>query len=208
MTDSVPSIDVGKARRDRPAPPGRREDRLSPKPEVPPTVVDLVDDMDPSYVEFFAAALPQAVAVARRITGDLAAAEDAAAEALARAYLRWAKLRSLPYRQAWVLRVAANEAIGTVRKQARRDRILRRQPPTPPVETDRQARLPQVVDQIGRLPRRQREVVVLRFYADLSIDEVATALDISPGSVKSHLHRAVRTLRERFGADILEGTLE
>jgi RNA polymerase sigma factor (sigma-70 family) len=208
MTDSVPSIDVGETRRDRPATDERREDRLRPKPEVPPTVVELVDEMDPSYVEFFVAALPQAVAVARRITGDLAAAEDAAAEALAKAYLRWPKLRGLPYRQAWVLRVASNEAIGTVRKQARRDRILRRQPPPPPVENDRPATLPQMVDQISHLPRRQREVVALRFYADLSIDEVAAALDISPGAVKSHLHRAVRTLRERVGADILKGGLE
>ncbi|MDQ1378081.1 MAG: hypothetical protein QOE15_2254 [Acidimicrobiaceae bacterium] len=160
--------------------------------------------MDPDYVEFFAAILPQAVAVARRITGDLAAAEDAASEALAKAYLRWPQLRHLAYRNAWVLRVATNEAIGTIRMQARRDRILRRQPPQLSVADHPEEPRQLVVDQIRRLPHRQRQVVMLRFYAELSTDEVAATLHISAGSVKSHLHRALHTLRARLGSDILE----
>ncbi len=65
-----------------------------------------------------------------------------------------------------------------------------------------------MVDQIRRLPHRQRQVVTLRFYAELTTDEVAATLHISAGSVKSHLHRALNTLRDRLGADILEGNLE
>jgi RNA polymerase sigma factor (sigma-70 family) len=169
---------------------------------------DTETETDADYVDFFADVLPEAVAAARRITGNLAAAEDAASEALARAYLRWPSLRLLPYRHAWVLRVTINEAIGTVRKQARRERILRRQPPPRPMTGDAGDALPSVVGQIRRLPRRQREVVALRFYADLSIDDVASALGISAGAVKSHLHRALHTLRERLGADILGGTFQ
>ncbi|MDQ6945925.1 MAG: sigma-70 family RNA polymerase sigma factor [Actinomycetota bacterium] len=163
--------------------------------------------MDTEYVDFFAAVLPKAVSAARRITGDLAAAEDAASEALAKAYLSWSKLCHLPYREAWLLRVATNEAIGAVRKQARRDRIVRRQPPPPPVAEDPQVDRQQVVDQIRRLPGRQREVVMLRYYADLSTDEVAAALGISAGAVKSHLHRALHTLRDRLGTTMLEEML-
>lgn len=47
-----------------------------------------------------------------------------------------------------------------------------------------------VVDAVRALPRRQRDCVVLRFYADLSDREIAEAVGISPGSVKTHLHRA------------------
>jgi len=57
-----------------------------------------------------------------------------------------------------------------------------------------------VLHAVHRLPQRQREVVVLRYYADLSERQIADALDISPGSVKAHAHRALTTLR-----DSLEG---
>ena len=51
-----------------------------------------------------------------------------------------------------------------------------------------------VVDGLVALPRRQRECVVLRFYDDLTVPEIAQVLDVAEGSVKSHLHRALSTL--------------
>lgn len=48
---------------------------------------------------------------------------------------------------------------------------------------------------LERLPQRQREVVVLRYYGDLTEAQIAEALEISPGSVKAHAHRALNTLR-------------
>jgi RNA polymerase sigma factor (sigma-70 family) len=56
-----------------------------------------------------------------------------------------------------------------------------------------------VLDAVHRLPPRQREVVVLRYYADLSERQIAEALDISPGAVKAHAHRALTTLRDTLG---------
>jgi RNA polymerase sigma factor (sigma-70 family) len=47
---------------------------------------------------------------------------------------------------------------------------------------------------INRLPRRQREVIVLRFYEDLPVSEIATVLKVSPGSVSSALNRALAAL--------------
>jgi RNA polymerase sigma-70 factor (sigma-E family) len=52
---------------------------------------------------------------------------------------------------------------------------------------------------LHRLPPRQREVLVLRYYADLSERQIAEALDISPGSVKAHASRALTTLRSALG---------
>lgn len=51
---------------------------------------------------------------------------------------------------------------------------------------------------VGGLPRRQREVITLFYLADLAVDDVAAALGISPGSVKSHLHDARAALRARL----------
>jgi RNA polymerase sigma factor (sigma-70 family) len=52
-----------------------------------------------------------------------------------------------------------------------------------------------LLDALAGLPRRQREVVVLRYYADLSVEQTAYAMGISTGSVKSHTSRAMDALR-------------
>jgi len=208
MTGSVRSIGVHEDRATRPGAPERSDDPVRPSPELPEAPVELMAGIDPGYAVFFAAVLPRAVAAARRITGDLAAAEDAASEALAKAYLRWPELRHVDYRDAWVLRVATNEAIGALRTQARRERLLRRQAAVPPVPMDQEDARQLVTGQIRRLPKRQREVVALRFYAGLSTEEVASTLGVSAGAVKSHLHRALQTLRTRLGTDLIEGTFE
>src|SRR5436305_2267289 len=71
------------------------------------------DGFDGAFKDLFRPAF----GVAYRILGNVADAEDAAAEALARALVRWHKVGSLPYREAWVMRVAANVAIDTVRRR-------------------------------------------------------------------------------------------
>ncbi len=61
--------------------------------------------------------------------------------------------------------------------------------------TDRQRRL---LAELARLPTRQRECLVLRFYLELSEAESAQALGISPGSVKTHAHRGLQALASRL----------
>jgi RNA polymerase sigma-70 factor (sigma-E family) len=183
-------------------PPARPGAPLVSEPAVAPD-----QGVDPEFAAFFVAVLPRTVAAARRITGDLASAEDAASEALARAFLHWPKLRLLPHRHAWVLRVATNEAVGMLRTRTRREAILRRQPPPSPTGHDDMEGREVLLGRIRRLPRRQRQVVLLRFYADLTTDEAASTLGISAGSVKSHLHRAVGTLRDELGTDLTGGTI-
>lgn len=56
-----------------------------------------------------------------------------------------------------------------------------------------------VLEVVNRLPQRQREVVVLRYYADLTEQQIADALGVSTGSVKAHAHRAMATLRSSWG---------
>ena len=72
---------------------------------------------DGSFEAAFDELFPRAVRLANRLLGDRAAAEDVAAEALARAYARWPKVGGLPYRDGWVLKVATNLAIDRLRRR-------------------------------------------------------------------------------------------
>jgi RNA polymerase sigma-70 factor (sigma-E family) len=136
--------------------------------------------------------------VAFRILGDRGDAEDVAQEALARVAQRWSRLADRP--EGWVSRVASNLAIDRFRHR-------RHQPPTPTgplgVVDPHLGERGDLVAALRRLPRRQREVVVLRYLADLSEAEVATELGFSVGTVKSHASRALANLRTHM--DIKEG---
>jgi RNA polymerase sigma-70 factor (sigma-E family) len=138
--------------------------------------------------------------VAFRILGDRAEAEDIAQEALARATLRWAKLHDRP--EGWVSRVASNLAIDRYRRR-RREPVLLSGPVG--VVDDRAVERGDLVTALRRLPRRQREVVVLRYVADLSEADVAAALGCSVGSVKTHASRGLGALRRLLGHSDAEG---
>lgn len=157
------------------------------------------DDDDEEFVEAFVQLYPQAVRLARRLLADTAAAEDVAAEALARTYARWRKVRDLPYRDAWVLRVVTNLTLDTLARRTVGSGSLPTDAPTGAVDL----RLA-LADALRRLPKRQREVIVLRHLAGYREQEVATALGIGPGTVKTHTKRALAAMRADLGADFVE----
>ena len=141
---------------------------------------------------------PRAELLARRLTGDRSEAEDLAAEALSRAYARWGKLQHEPYVDGWILRVTANLAIDSIRRRSRRT-VVEPAPADDPVVL----RLALVAALRG-LPRRQREVVALRYLTDLSEEVVASALGLAPATVRTHVHRALVRLRGTLGAEFQE----
>jgi RNA polymerase sigma-70 factor (sigma-E family) len=157
---------------------------------------------DDGFEEAFDALFAAARRIAVRLVGSGAAADDVAAEALARTYARWSKVRDLDYRDAWVMRVAANVALDVLRRS-------RRPLPAPAAAEDDPAEAAvtrlALVHALRRLPRRQRDVVVLRYLADLSEADVAQSLGVSAGSVKQHAHRAVDALRRALGPGFLTG---
>ena len=152
-----------------------------------------------AFEETFTRMFPRAFRLARRILGDSAAAEDVAAEALARAYAQWPKVESLPYRDGWVLRVTTNLAI---------DRLRRHRPDQPvPAELLAEDALVlrlALTAALRSLPRRQRQAVALRYLGEMSESEVAQALDVSVGTVKTHTHRGLAALRTRLGPEMAE----
>jgi RNA polymerase sigma factor (sigma-70 family) len=139
--------------------------------------------------------------VAYRLLGDREEAREVAQETLARAFARWRKVSR--YDEPWVVRVATNQAL---------DRH-RRWRPTVPIDDRHRTPEPDpahvalqrhgLVECLRRLPRRQREVVVLRYFADLPEREVADLLETTVGSVKQHAHRALARLR----ADLVPASL-
>lgn len=151
------------------------------------------------YDHFFLRMLPRTIRSARRLTGDPWTAEDVAVEALARAHLHWSRVRALPWRDAWVLKVASREAL----RHARR-RLSAPAAAFARDQADDIALRVALVAALVRLPRRQRETIVLRYLCDLPETEVAVALGVSAGTVKTHLHRAIATLRADIGTDLEE----
>ena len=131
---------------------------------------------------------------ARRLVGDPGLGEDLAAEALARAFVHWPKIRSYEFLDAWVLRVVTNLAISAFASRAPQAANAEI------VGPDDLAVLRVTLAQALRaLPSRQRDAVVLRYLVDMSEADVAQTLGVAPGTVKSHLHRAVAHLRVALG---------
>lgn len=155
------------------------------------------DDFEAAFARLY----PRAESLAHRIVGDSAEAEDVAAEALARAYAHWAKLRDLPHVDGWVLRVTANLAIDSQRRQGRRFAVE-----SIPVDDSSVLRMA-LAAALRTLPKRQREVIALRYLTDLCEADVALALGIAPATVRTHVHRALVHLRGRLGADFQEDEL-
>jgi RNA polymerase sigma factor (sigma-70 family) len=141
----------------------------------------------------FVQLLPGVRRAAIRILGDAPSADDVAAEAFTRAFVRWDRVRTLPHRDAWVIRVAMNLAVDTARARRRPTPTLGSPEPADPagIAVDRHSLAPA----LRRLPRRQRDAILLQSLGGLSEAEIAAVLSIAPGTVKSHLHRARHSLR-------------
>ena len=157
---------------------------------VPSITIDLV------FEEAFDDLYLRAYGVAYQLVGRRSESEDVAQETLARAFVHWRKIRG--YAEAWVVRVAGNLAIDSWRRTNRLDAADHSNRPdtSSPGPSGHRVDLHRA---LATLSRRQREVIVLRFLADLPEAEVARALGCSVGSVKQHASRGLATLRTTMG---------
>ena len=134
--------------------------------------------------------------------GDRALAEDLVQEAFARVHRTWDRIREPDRRVSYLRATAFNLARSSLRRRARPIRTLALVD-SPSAEDGVLLRDEQrdVIAAVRHLPRRQRECILLRYYAELGIDEIARTLDISPNSVKTHLQRALDALESSLGGD-------
>ena len=129
--------------------------------------------------------------------GDRALAEDLAQEALARACRDWSTVSRAASPDAWVFRTAFNLSASWFRRvrTARRSEPLLRAVDT---STDPSERLA-LRAAVARLPRRQRQAIVLRYLVDLSITDTAEVMRCAEGTVRALTSQALTALREQLG---------
>ncbi len=131
-----------------------------------------------------------------RLLGDRQEAENIAAEVLARALVRWDSLSCSPKLAGWVVTVSTNLSIGHLRKARRPLLLLGSGGHQRPAHVDDRVDL---VEALRGISKRQRDVVVMRYFLDLSEAEIAGTMGISVSSVKTHLQRGLGNLRLTLG---------
>lgn len=136
-------------------------------------------------------------------TGDVHLAEDLAQETLARVVRDWDRVRRMERPGAYAHRIAMNLANSHYRRQ----RIARRARSTAAAGHASEYNDPDVAavlsvrTAVRALPRRRRQIIVLRFVGELTLPEIAAALNVGLGTVKSELHHALSCLKESLSVN-------
>jgi RNA polymerase sigma factor (sigma-70 family) len=158
------------------------------------------------FTAFYLATFPRVRRSLALSLGEPELAEDAAAEAMARALARWPSVRRHASPSAWVHTVALNLVRSTLRRRRLERSWLarqREQHAQPPAEPDDALWLA-----VAALPPRTRTAVALRYVADLTEAQVAEAMGITRGAVASLLHEARRRLAEGLADQRADPTFE
>jgi RNA polymerase sigma factor (sigma-70 family) len=157
------------------------------------------------FDDWYRAESPAMVGVLHAAIGNRALAEDAVAEAFARAWARWSTVGAMERRTGWIYRVALNQCHSSHRRRRLEQRHLDRSPAPgavpPPEPVDER-----LLAALGDLSPRARTAVVLRYAADLSEPDVADAMGVSRGTVATTLHRARRSLADSLTQHEVEPT--
>lgn len=164
---------------------------------------------DEAFGDIVAAEHDRAMRLAYLLAGDREAAEDALAEAFARTYEKWraGKVDDVgPYLRRAVHNQVKNQrrAMARLRRHEQRRRGDDRGQGTPAGHVAARGAM---VDLLDQLPYRQRAAIVLRYYEDCSEAEIAEALGVRPGTVKSLISRGLSALRgraEAAGIDLVD----
>ncbi|HEX6247474.1 MAG TPA: SigE family RNA polymerase sigma factor [Nocardioidaceae bacterium] len=154
---------------------------------------------DEEFAQYMAARQSSLLRTAYLLTGDRHSAEDLVQTSLAKLYLSWDKVQKRELVDGYVRRIMVNENNSLWRRAWKRKEVTTDEVPDRTGVQDRHddGERSALWDFVQTLPRKQRAVVVLRFYEDLSEAEVADILGISVGTVKSQSSRALAALRAR-----------
>ena len=165
---------------------------------------------DEEFGDFMRGRWPAMVRLAYGLTGDLGHAEDVAQATFARAYASWSRVARTGDPDAYVRRIVINENNTRFRRRRVAESLVDAVPePSGPRSADTADALGDsaaLLKALRKLGPRQRAVIVLRFWMDMSEAETAAALDCSVGTVKSQASRALAALRG--SAELMEGELQ
>ena len=160
-----------------------------------------------AFDQFAATRLDAVLRFAAVLTNDRQLAEDVVQEVLIRAHRKWSQIEQLEYPEAYVRRMIVNEFISWRRKWARyvprpAQYLDRPEPDHADAIADRRAML----DEIAKLPRKQRTVLALRYYEGLPDAEIAAAMGCAETTVRGYAFRALKTLRVELSPATTEAT--
>lgn len=143
------------------------------------------------------------VRLAALLVSDVSAAEDVVQDSFIATYAAWWRLRDRDNAVFYLRRAVINRSRSVLRRRAVAERYVSAlAPQMPSAEEEALARVEDttVAAALGMLSPRQREALVLRYYADLPAAQIAAAMGISTGTVKTHLSRAMASLRALLAA--------
>jgi RNA polymerase sigma-70 factor (sigma-E family) len=152
------------------------------------------------YDDLYTALWPRLVRTAYAVSGDRGVAEDAVQTAFAKAFRSWRRIARMEAPEAYLRRMAINEVLNDRRLARHRHEVSREQVPEQLAGSGADAALThdEMWRALSTLPPRQRAVLVLRYYEDLSEQQIADALGCRPGTVKSQASAALASLRSRL----------
>jgi RNA polymerase sigma-70 factor (sigma-E family) len=162
------------------------------------------DSRDAEFSAFVASRSKALFRTAYLLTGDHGLAEDLLQTALIKTYVSWRRIRVVEHAEAYARRTLVTTAMSWWRKKSWQaehptERVPER---TTDLGADAIADREAVWQELRALPPRQRAVVVLRFYEDLTEKQTAAEMGCSVGNVKSQMHAALKNLRARLGNQI------
>jgi RNA polymerase sigma-70 factor (sigma-E family) len=175
--------------------------------------VEVTLDADTALEQLYAAHWRRLVRLAVLLLRDQGAAEEVVQDAFVAMHGRWRSLRDPDKALAYLRQAVVNRSRSALRHRGVVERYVARQPRSvgeadpadvPALAVDRRTA---VLDALRALPARQREVLALRHYLELSEAEIAETLGISRGSVKAHASRGSAAMRELLADHLSEGNL-
>jgi len=170
--------------------------RLFASAQEPDGIATQAEDAAAAVSELYQATAIGLIRLAYVILGDRQAAEDVVQDAFCNLFLRWDRLSHVQGAEYYVRVAVLNACRSVLRHRAVRGRRVLYELPAPSVEaavlgSEERDELIRAVD---KLPRRQRETLILSYYLDLPDDEIATLMGVGMSSVRSARHRALETL--------------
>jgi len=158
-------------------------------------------EADQAVVDLYAAHYRSLVRTAALLLRDPGAAEEVVQDAFVDMHRAWRRLREPDKAVAYLRQTVINGARSRLRRAATASRHAPE--PLPDAASAEQEVLVTlerrvIMDALGQLPTRQREALVLRYYADMSEAAIAAAMGITPGAVKTHASRGIAALRTRL----------
>lgn len=165
---------------------------------------DLMEGREVEVARLHADQYETLVRLAGLLLGRRDLAEEVTQDAFASTYERWDRIREPERRVSYLRSATLNGARKRLRRRTLAARLVPTRGPDPVIPEDSaltSERQRHLLAELRRLPARQQQCLLLRFYVDLKEDEIASSLGISTGSVKTHTHRGLRTLESRLEED-------